>query len=638
MGRSTRSADMPRRAIVVRWAVGLGGILLLFGMLLFRTPFSLAYLGLFLVSSVLADAFFRVRVAPGAYFSFSPTFTVVFFLIAGGVAAGLLEALAGVLAWTVGQFRGRRIQTPLYGLFDVGKRILSALGGAAAVSLLFGRSAFLLPVLDMHAYRTGATFAAGYLLADLALSSIAVGTRSGAQELKAPGWRTIAVWSIVSMAASAAFAIILWQLQLQVALTAAVAFVFLVMAGAATMLRLNVGLRTGNEELKTINRIGQLLSSTLDIPQIFRILARETRAVLPWDGFFIATAQNGSDQIQIIFMTSEGDEIAQRIIPRGAGLTGRAMESGEPVVYDRAGDEKSISVEDTIRGRRRPRSILVAPMMFGRQALGAISVQSFQAEAYARQHVQLLQTLASQTAIALRNAQLLRSEQKAIAERDEFLSLTTHEIKNPLTSVRGYLEIAREAIRGSKNDEALDALDVVHEEAMKIQRFAEDLLEVSRIGGGKFSIHLETADFSEIIRRVVNRYADTSDREIVLRISDRIPPIEGDPTRLGQVVENLVSNAVKYSSAGTRIDIELESDEEWVRLRVRDQGVGIPEAQISLIFERFYRVEEAGQTIKGTGLGLFITREIIRMHGGAIRAESSPGDGSVFIVELPVRR
>lgn len=638
MGRTAPTADMPARAVAVRWTVGLGGILLLIGLLWFRPPLSLAYLGIFLVASVVADTFFRVRVAPGAHFSFSPTFTVVFFLFAGGVSAALLEALAGALGWTIGQFRRRGFQTPLYGVFDVGKRILATLAGAASVSIVFGRPAFLTPVSDFHEYRSAAILAAGYLLADLALSALAVGTRSGAHELKGHAWKTIAGWSIVSVASSALFAIILWQLQLQVALTVALVFVFLVMAGAATMLRLNVGLRTGNEELKAINRIGQLLSSTLDIPQIFRILARETRAVLPWDGLFIATSQNGSDQVQIIFMTGEGDEIAQRTIPRGAGLTGRAMESGVPVLYDRSGDEKNVSVEDTIRGRRRPRSILVAPMMFGSEALGAISVQSFAAEAFGNQHVQLLQTLASQTANALRNAQLLRSEQKAIAERDEFLSLTTHEIKNPLTSIRGYLQLARESIRMSKNDDALGSLDVVHEEALKIQRFAEDLLEVSRIGGGKFTVRFETADISDLVRRTVHRYADTSGRDIVVRIADGIPPIAADPTRIGQVVENLISNAVKYSSPGTEIDIAVEADDQRVRLRVQDQGMGIPEAQIPLIFERFYRVEEAGRTIKGTGLGLFITREIVRMHGGTIEAESAPGQGSAFTVELPIRR
>ncbi|HEY0788288.1 MAG TPA: GAF domain-containing sensor histidine kinase, partial [Thermoanaerobaculia bacterium] len=319
-------------------------------------------------------------------------------------------------------------------------------------------------------------------------------------------------------------------------------------------------------------------------------------------------------------------------------LTGRAMQSGEAIQFERReGEEKGVSVEDTIRGRRRPRSILVAPLRFGEEALGAISVQSFQFDVYGKQQVQLLKTIASQAAIAIRNAELLRREQQAITERDEFLSVTTHEIKNPLTSVRGYLELAEDSIRHGKADEAIESLRVVRTEAKKIQRFAEDLLEVSRIGGGKFTIQPQETDLAEITSRVVQRYADTSEQHVLLTLEQRLPKVFCDPVRIGQVVENLVSNAVKYSPPSGRIEVSLASQGDRVVLTVRDEGIGIPEPKIPLIFERFYRVEEAGTTVKGTGLGLFITREIVRMHGGAIRAESKVGEGSTFTVELPVQ-
>ncbi|HSN69711.1 MAG TPA: ATP-binding protein, partial [Thermoanaerobaculia bacterium] len=455
------------------------------------------------------------------------------------------------------------------------------------------------------------------------------------QEVGSRVWRQAILWTAISIGTSAIFGFILWQLTQQW-FEAAIIFVFLLVAAIATMLRLNVGLRSGNEELQAINRIGQLLSSTLDTTQIFKILARETRSVLSWDGFFVALAQNQTDTVQLIFMTAEGNEIAQRTLARGAGLTGRAMQSGEAIQFERReGEEKGVSVEDTIRGRR-PRSILVAPMLFGSEALGAISVQSFQFDVYGKQQVQLLKTIASQAAIAIRNAELLRREQQAIDERDEFLSLTTHEIKNPLTSVRGYLELAEDAIRGGKRDEAIESLNVVRNEALRIQRFAEDLLEVSRIGGGKFTIRPEDADLGEITARVVRRYADTSAQKIVLTLDQNIPRVECDPVRISQAVENLISNAVKYSSESGRIEVSLSGHGDRVILAVRDEGIGIPESKIPLIFERFYRVEEGGKTVKGTGLGLFITREIIRMHGGTIRAESAPGEGSTFIVELPV--
>lgn len=637
LGRKTPSADLPRKAVVFRWVVGLGGMGLLGGLLWFRPPVSLASLGMFLAAAVIADVFFRIRVAPGAYYSFTPAYTFVYALLGGGIAAALLEGVARGIAWVVGQFRPRKVQTPLFALFNVGAYIISVLAGEGAVRLTMGSPSTFFPVYDSHAFQRIGVFAAGYLIANVILSSAAVVLRTGMSELVAPGWRRIMLWSAVSVASAAVFAVILWELAQAMPLWMALVVVSLLMAGIATMLRLNTQLRTGNEDLLTINRIGQLLSSTLEISEIFRILARETRTVIPWDGFFVATRQP-DEQVQITFMSREGEEIAQRTIEARAGLTGRAMETGEAILHEREEGSKNISVEDTIRGRRRPRSMIVAPMMFGREALGAISAQSFQGDVYGQQQKQVLQTIASQAATALRNAQLLRSEQQAIAERDEFLSLTTHEIKNPLTSVRGYLEIADAAILGGRADEARESLAVVRGEAQKIQRFAEDLLEVSRIGGGKFNVRFEDIDFAKIVSDIVHRYADTSEQEITLSRPENFPTIWGDETRLGQVVENLVSNAVKYSPEASRIEIELQQEGERVLLRVRDEGIGIPEAQLSLVFERFYRVEEAGQTIKGTGLGLFISREIVRMHGGSIQAESTQGRGSTFTVDLPIRQ
>ncbi|MGH9458351.1 MAG: ATP-binding protein [Thermoanaerobaculia bacterium] len=637
LGRKTPTAEMPMRAVAFRWLVGLSAVVTLVALLFLRPPLSMAYLGVFLVASVLADAFFRTRVAPGAYYSFSPTFTLLYFLVAGGVAAALLEGLARVLGWIVALFRRQTAQTPLYGLFNAGVYIFAALAGGLVVQSALERPVLFAPLGEFNTYAGLALFGIVYLLTALLLGSAGVAARAGWAELTGPVWLRVVAWTAVSVASCVGFAIILWELAREMALTLALLFVFLLMAGIATMLRLNVGLRSGNEELRTINRIGQLLAASLDATQIFRILARETRSVLPWDGFFIATAQPDGETVQIIFMTAGGTEIAQRTIPRRAGLTGRAMDSGEALLYERKEGEKGTAdVEDTIRGRRRPRSILVAPMMFGSEALGAISVQSFQFDVYNDQQRQLLGTVASQAAIALRNAELLRREQRAIGERDEFLSLTTHEIKNPLTSVRGYLDLAEGAIGEGKQDEALESLGVVRTEAARIQRFAEDLLEVSRIGGGKFTVHLQETDVSDVVRRVVERYAATSRHRIELRMGEGIPPVMADPVRLGQAVENLVSNAVKYSPEGSRIDVSVDVERDRLLIRVRDEGQGIPESKIPLIFERFYRLEEGGETVKGTGLGLFITREIVRMHGGTIRCESAVGRGTTFIVDIPI--
>lgn len=627
---------MPARAVAVRWVVGCLAAGALVGLILTRPPRTFAFFFVFAIAGLLADALFRTRVGPGAHFSFAPTFTFVYFVASGGVAAAILEAVVRTGGWIIARVRRRTQQTALFGFFDVGQYVLAAIAAAGAVHYFIRPAELFGPVFDFRAFRSIAIYAAAYFFVHVFLNSLAVWARTGMVELRAPAWRRVVMWAAISIGVSGAFGIILWELANEMRLTFAVAFIFMIMAVASTMIRLNVGLRRGNEELRAMNRIGQMLSATLDGSELFRMLAREIRGVLPWDGFFIATVRPDSDKIQITFMTGAGNEIAQRTIPRGAGLTGRAIESGEMIVYDRAEREASVDDEDTIRGRRRPRSMVVAPLRFGDEILGAIAVQSFQADVYGPAERQLLETLAAQTAVSLRNAELFRREQLAIAERDEFLSLTTHEIKNPLTSIRGYLSLAQDAIRAGDSEQTLQSLQVVGSEALRIQRFAEDLLEISRIGGGKFTVQPEMVDPSEVVAQVVERYSHTSPQTISLTIAEGVPRIKADPVRLSQAVENLVSNAVKYSPEHARIDVLISKERETLRIQVRDEGLGIPEAKLPLIFERFYRVEEAGTTVKGTGLGLFITREIVRMHGGTIEVTSKPGEGSVFTVDLPL--
>jgi signal transduction histidine kinase len=257
-------------------------------------------------------------------------------------------------------------------------------------------------------------------------------------------------------------------------------------------------------------------------------------------------------------------------------------------------------------------------------------------DAYREQQLRLLETIAGQAAIAVRNAKLFESETRAKNERDEFLSLVTHEIKNPLTSIRGYAAIVRESAGRGDVAPIGEAVRVIEAESAKILRLTEDLLDASRMSAGRFSVRLEKVDLASIARQVVQKYEATSSHKFDCHLPASTAPLKGDPIRLSQVVENLVSNAVKYSPPGSTVHLAMRWEARTVFLSIRDEGGGIPPERLSFLFERFYRVEEEGSLVKGTGLGLFISREIIRMHGGNISVESNVGQGSKFTVELPL--
>ena len=183
----------------------------------------------------------------------------------------------------------------------------------------------------------------------------------------------------------------------------------------------------------------------------------------------------------------------------------------------------------------------------------------------------------------------------------------------------------------------MEAVSVIRNESKKILRLTEDLLDASRARAGKFSMTPEDGvDLPALVQEIAAKHRRTADQEMEVRVAPSFPKITADPIRLAQVVENLVSNAVKYSPEGGSVSIDLHCEGSEVVLSIADSGIGIPEAKLGKIFDRFYRVEEEG--VKGTGLGLFITREIVKAHGGTISVKSTPGKGSVFTIRLPIAR
>ncbi|MHB0969495.1 MAG: sensor histidine kinase [Thermoanaerobaculia bacterium] len=636
LGRTGKAADLPPAAVALRVGVAAVAFVVLAALILIHPPADLRYFFVFTLAIAAADTFLTVRIKARSYFSISPAFHFVYFVLAGGAAAAAQIALARSIVEIARHLQGRG-RTTLATAYRIGEDILATIIAAFAVKLMLDVPAMVAPV-TFKPVTAIVGFGMVWFLVCALMSSFAVYTRGGMEEVRDNLWPTQTAWSAVSVIAALPFAILLRLIAPAVGPGTGALLMFVLLAGIATVLRLNVDLRGGNDELKALARIGGLINASLDLPTLFRILARETHRVVPWDACFIAVTDPGEEKIHLVFMTGRGDELTQRSIPKGSGLTGTAIETGETVHYERGAQNGGLLEEDVARGGRKPRSIVVAPMKFGGSVLGAISIQSYQPDVYSASQIRLLETIAGQAAIALRNAQLFLSEQKARVERDEFLSLVTHEIKNPLTSIIGYAEIAEMEVSSGKTDGAASAMHVIRNEANRILRLAEDLLDASRMEGGRFSLQLEKVDFPDIVQSVTKKYAATSPHRIALRVEGELPVVECDRMRFEQVVENLLSNAVKYSPGEEPIEVNVGAAGDEIRLEVRDHGIGIPPEKLPLIFERFYRVEEEGQTVKGTGIGLYVSREIVRMHGGDITVSSNPGEGSTFTVHLPARR
>ncbi len=232
--------------------------------------------------------------------------------------------------------------------------------------------------------------------------------------------------------------------------------------------------------------------------------------------------------------------------------------------------------------------------------------------------------------------------EEAVRARDTFLSICSHELKTPLTSLKlqaGAIRILFEkgdfeALRAQKVRELVMDAD---KEINRINRLINDMLDVSRIRSGKLSLHLGEVNFSEVVYDVVDHFrSNPAYKDIAIKI-DTPAEIRGvwDRNRIEQIVINLVSNALKYGRKNPVV-IRVKADKGKVRLIVEDQGVGISPQDQKRIFQRFERAA-ASESISGLGLGLYIVKEIVTMHGGTIRVESEIGKGSRFTVELPLR-
>ncbi len=229
--------------------------------------------------------------------------------------------------------------------------------------------------------------------------------------------------------------------------------------------------------------------------------------------------------------------------------------------------------------------------------------------------------------------------------KSTFISVISHELKTPVALIKGYAQTLARPDANWDAETARESLEIIEEEADRLEALINNLLDVSRIQAQGLRLDLAAIDLQRLAERVAAAYRTQTDRHTIeLDFSEPLPLVDGDEERLRQVLTNLLSNAIKYSPDGGLIRIGGWVDEPIAMagqhravIYVADQGVGIPEQELLHIFERFYRVDNGlRRTTSGTGLGLFLCRLIMDAHGGAIWARSEPGNGTTFFVALPV--
>ncbi len=223
--------------------------------------------------------------------------------------------------------------------------------------------------------------------------------------------------------------------------------------------------------------------------------------------------------------------------------------------------------------------------------------------------------------------------------KHEFTSTISHELRTPLGFIIGYITTLLRSDVSHSEETKREFLQIIKEESEKLQELVENLLDTSRIQAGSFSVQKRPTDIAELAQKVIEKMRlITEGHSLILHFVPLLPSVPGDSRRLEQVLHNLVDNAVKYSPQGSQITISGEMKNDYIQVSVADGGPGIPKAELSKIFNAFYRIPSPNaQKMRGIGLGLTICRAVVEAHGGSIWAESIPGRGSVFYFTLPLQ-
>ncbi|MEG9327315.1 PAS domain S-box protein [Salinimicrobium catena] len=268
---------------------------------------------------------------------------------------------------------------------------------------------------------------------------------------------------------------------------------------------------------------------------------------------------------------------------------------------------------------------VIGGLQFGHPAAGA----------FTEEHELMVMNIAAQAAVSLENSKLFEQVKSLSAKKDEFIALASHELKTPLTTIKGYLQVLsklkQEGMPQHFLSKSLNQVD-------KLNTLVEDLLNMSRIEAGQLNFHLEVFDLKEMLHDLIDTFTYSSQtHKVVKDLGNSAAMIEGDKQRIEQAILNLLTNAIKYSPRADAIYVSLEVTENHVRLKVRDEGIGLTEDQKRQLFTRFYRAENT-TGISGLGLGLYLTKQIIDRHQGKIEVTSEYGKGSEFCFTLPMKK
>jgi K+-sensing histidine kinase KdpD len=397
-----------------------------------------------------------------------------------------------------------------------------------------------------------------------------------------------------------------------------------------------------NRDLNILLNVSQAVSSAKDIEQIINSSMDIMSKTLAVDGCYIRVSENPVVPIEGQFGFDKKIIAVLKETDLKNGLLQEVFEKNEPLIFNhlKNNDDKLINVLQ----QNGYRSMLAIPVSASNLPEGILLVATLTKHIFTPLEVNLFKAIARETAYAIKNMQLFEEASKAKALREldtlrtELLANVSHELRTPLAAIKGFASSLLQPDISFDDETRTSFIQTIDSEADRLSHLIDDLLLMSRIEAGSYKAKKELYEIGEIVSSIRDRlYNLAVKHNLRIAIPDNLPPVLVDGSRIGEVITNLVENAVKYSPEGTDIMLNIEQQGDHLVIHVQDNGMGIPEEAWSKVFERFYR-HSGSEKRKGFGLGLCICRGIVESHSGRIWVKSQPGRGSTFSFSLPAEK
>ncbi len=405
-------------------------------------------------------------------------------------------------------------------------------------------------------------------------------------------------------------------------------------------------------ELEALGDVGQAVSSTLDLETVLKTIVTRAVQLTGMDGGSIYEYDEAREEFHLQTADRVPDALLEVLreapMRKGEGAIGRLAVTRAPVELPDIADAAAYQshVRDLLL-RLGWRSLLAVPLLREDHLLGGLVVNRNRPGSFEPAVIALLQTFASQSSLAIQNARLFREiEQKsreleaASRHKSEFLANMSHELRTPLNAIIGFSEVLAERMFGEINDKQAEYLGDILESGKHLLSLINDILDLSKIEAGRMELQPSEFDLPAALENTLVLVRERAQRRGIAlgrEFDRRLGLIYADERKVKQVLLNLLSNAIKFTPEGGRIDVHATLDDDTAKVSVTDTGVGIAPEDVATVFEEFRQVGTAARKIEGTGLGLAISRKFIELHGGTISVQSRIGEGSTFIVTLPVR-